>query len=154
MYNDFAPHFTLGLIKRHAFYIHYNPYANAYRYTPFAVSTLATPSSLVSFPVRAAVTRPSPFTLSLSFVSIDTKYNFSDLQRAMGRHDYISTFDYELDSGCYFIRMIHRLRQALPAATDAVGGTIRQHLDALILTCSTSAPLICMPFTNLPISCS
>ena len=50
-----------GLILRQAFYIMYDPYANAFR--------------------------------------IDTSYVFSENQRAMGRHGYISTWDYELDSG-------------------------------------------------------
>lgn len=48
-----------GLIDRQAFYIDFDPYANAYR--------------------------------------IDTKYQFSDVQKQQGRHGYISTWDYELD---------------------------------------------------------
>jgi hypothetical protein len=79
---------------------------------------------LFSPPFLSVQPAPSLFLFSLCFVSIDTKYEFTDLQRAMGRHDYISTYDYELDSGCYFIRMIHHVRQMLPAATDAVGGRI------------------------------
>ena len=59
-----------GLIKRHAKYIRYDPWANAFR--------------------------------------IDTKYKFNAEQKSLGRHGYISTRNYELDSGCYYIRMLHR----------------------------------------------
>ena len=38
---------------------------------------------------------------------IDDSYVFSAKQRAMGRHDLISTWNYELDSGCYFIRLLY-----------------------------------------------
>lgn len=48
-----------GLIDRQAFYIDFDPYANAYR--------------------------------------LDTNYQFSEAQKKQGRHDYISTWDYELD---------------------------------------------------------
>ena len=40
---------------------------------------------------------PSPQLLACT--SLDTHYQFSARQKAMGRHDYISTNDYELDSG-------------------------------------------------------
>lgn len=59
-----------GLIKRHAFYIRHDPWANAFR--------------------------------------VDTSYVFSAKQKALGRHDFISTWNYELDSGCYFLRMLYR----------------------------------------------
>ena len=38
---------------------------------------------------------------------IDTSYKFSPQQKAMGRHDLISTWNYELDSGCYFLRLLY-----------------------------------------------
>jgi meiotically up-regulated gene 157 (Mug157) protein len=58
-----------GLILRCAFYINFDPYANAFRE--------------------------------------DTSYHFSEEQKTqLGRYGYISTYDYELDSGCYFIRML------------------------------------------------
>jgi len=59
-----------GLIQRHAMYIRFDPWANAFR--------------------------------------IDTKYKFNAEQKSLGRHGYISTRNYELDSGCYYIRMLHR----------------------------------------------
>lgn len=59
-----------GLIKRHAFYIRFDPWSNAYR--------------------------------------VDTSYKFNAEQRSLGRHGYISTRNYEVDSGCYFLRMVHR----------------------------------------------
>jgi len=65
-----------GLVKRHAFYVLFDPYANAFR--------------------------------------IDTSYKFSEKQMSIGRHDYISTWDYELDSGCYFLRLVYSLWQAVP----------------------------------------
>ena len=38
---------------------------------------------------------------------IDDTYVFSAAQKRMGRHDLISTWNYELDSGCYTIRMLY-----------------------------------------------
>lgn len=38
---------------------------------------------------------------------IDDSYVFSDAQKRMGRHDLISTWNYELDSGCYTIRLLY-----------------------------------------------
>lgn len=38
---------------------------------------------------------------------IDDTYAFSAEQRQMGRHDLISTWNYELDSACYTIRMLY-----------------------------------------------
>eukprot|EP00529_Nitzschia_sp_RCC80_P014518 CAMPEP_0113477520 /NCGR_PEP_ID=MMETSP0014_2-20120614/20250_1 /TAXON_ID=2857 /ORGANISM="Nitzschia sp." /LENGTH=754 /DNA_ID=CAMNT_0000370617 /DNA_START=146 /DNA_END=2407 /DNA_ORIENTATION=- /assembly_acc=CAM_ASM_000159 len=37
---------------------------------------------------------------------IDDTYKFSEEQKRLGRHDLISTWNYELDSGCYYLRMI------------------------------------------------
>jgi len=67
-----------GLIRRSAFYIRHDPYANAFR--------------------------------------IDTSYIFNEEQKRMGRHDFISTWNYELDSGCYFIRMLYFYWKAIPDA--------------------------------------
>ncbi len=38
---------------------------------------------------------------------IDDSYVFSEAQKRMGRHDLISTWNYELDSACYFIRLLY-----------------------------------------------
>jgi len=38
---------------------------------------------------------------------IDDSYVFSEEQKRMGRHDLISTWNYELDSACFTIRMIY-----------------------------------------------
>ena len=65
-----------GLIQRHAFYIRFDPWANAFR--------------------------------------IDTSYKFNAEQKSLGRHGYISTRNYELDSGCYFVRMIYRFWKTSP----------------------------------------
>jgi meiotically up-regulated gene 157 (Mug157) protein len=66
-----------GLILRCAFYINYDPYANAFRE--------------------------------------DTSYVFSEEQKTkLGRYGYIATYDYELDSGCYFIRMLFTFCEARP----------------------------------------
>lgn len=59
-----------GLIKRHAFYIRHDPWANSFR--------------------------------------ADAFYSFSEKEKKLGRHDFVSTWNYELDSGCYFLRMLHR----------------------------------------------
>jgi len=45
---------------------------------------------------------------------IDDTYIFSDAQKKLGRHDLISTWNYELDSACYYIRMIYYYFKALP----------------------------------------
>jgi len=37
---------------------------------------------------------------------IDDSYVFSEAQKRLGRHDLISTWNYELDSACYFMRML------------------------------------------------
>lgn len=38
---------------------------------------------------------------------IDDSYVFSEAQKKMGRHDLISTWNYELDSFCFWIRMVY-----------------------------------------------
>lgn len=38
---------------------------------------------------------------------IDDSYKFSPKQRLLGRHDLISTWNYELDSACYFMRLLY-----------------------------------------------
>jgi meiotically up-regulated gene 157 (Mug157) protein len=45
----------------------------------------------------------------------DTSYVFSTEQKTkLGRYGYIATYDYELDSGCYFIRMLYTFCSARP----------------------------------------
>jgi uncharacterized protein len=60
---------------------------------------------------------------------IDDSYVFSDEQRLLGRHDLISTWNYELDSGAYTIRMLYHYWKSArspdavlraPAVRDAV----------------------------------
>ena len=49
---------------------------------------------------------------------IDDSYKFSAEQKRLGRHDLISTFNYELDSACFYIRMIYFYwRQSLHGKT-------------------------------------
>jgi uncharacterized protein len=38
---------------------------------------------------------------------IDDSYVFSAAQKKLGRHDLISTWNYELDSGCFWTRMVY-----------------------------------------------
>jgi uncharacterized protein len=45
---------------------------------------------------------------------IDDSYKFSAEQKRLGRHDLISTWNYELDSACYYIRMVYYFYKALP----------------------------------------
>lgn len=45
---------------------------------------------------------------------IDDSYVFSEAQKKLGRHDLISTWNYELDSACYFMRMIYFFYKAIP----------------------------------------
>mmetsp|Transcript_32106 Transcript_32106/g.73869 ORF Transcript_32106/g.73869 Transcript_32106/m.73869 type:complete len:617 (-) Transcript_32106:428-2278(-) len=64
---------------------------------------------------------------------IDDSYVFSAAQKKLGRHDLISTWNYELDSGCYYLRMLWYYWRAtdrgtrggarvlrLPSVTEAV----------------------------------
>lgn len=44
---------------------------------------------------------------------LDTHYNFNERQKQMGRHGYISTYDYELDSGSYFFRLMYSFWQSV-----------------------------------------
>mmetsp|Transcript_20252 Transcript_20252/g.40411 ORF Transcript_20252/g.40411 Transcript_20252/m.40411 type:complete len:562 (-) Transcript_20252:288-1973(-) len=83
-----------GLIRRCAFYVRHDPYANAFR--------------------------------------IDTSYVFNAEQRAMGRHDYISTWNYELDSGCYFLRMVYFYYKALPDAPVLRDPSVREAVEMLV----------------------
>ena len=85
-----------GLIRRSAFYIRHDPYANAFR--------------------------------------IDTSYVFNEEQRRMGRHDYISTWNYELDSGCYFIRMLYFYWKALPDAPILLEKLVYEAVSIIIDT--------------------
>ena len=48
---------------------------------------------------------------------IDDSYKFSKAQKELGRHDLISTWNYELDSACYFIRMLYFYWKASPKST-------------------------------------
>ncbi|GKY98986.1 hypothetical protein MPSEU_000854300 [Mayamaea pseudoterrestris] len=38
---------------------------------------------------------------------IDDTYVFNEMQKELGRHDLISTWNYELDSACFYIRMLY-----------------------------------------------
>eukprot|EP00039_Didymoeca_costata_P007127 m.96591 g.96591 ORF g.96591 m.96591 type:complete len:564 (+) comp13552_c0_seq2:428-2119(+) len=49
---------------------------------------------------------------------IDQNYKFSAVQNQLGRHGYISTYDYELDSGCYFMRLIYKYWKANREAAE------------------------------------
>jgi meiotically up-regulated gene 157 (Mug157) protein len=50
---------------------------------------------------------------------IDDSYVFSAQQKKMGRHDLISTWNYELDSACYYMRMLYFYYQATAKATTS-----------------------------------
>ena len=45
---------------------------------------------------------------------IDDTYKFSPEQIRLGRHDLIATWNYELDSACYYMRMLYYFYKALP----------------------------------------
>jgi meiotically up-regulated gene 157 (Mug157) protein len=53
---------------------------------------------------------------------IDDSYKFSEAQKKMGRHDLISTWNYELDSGCYYMRLLYFYWKQSPNSekTDSV----------------------------------
>eukprot|EP00873_Tetraselmis_striata_P021743 jgi/Tetstr1/442007/TSEL_030188.t1 len=80
-----------GLIRKLAFYIQYDPYANAFR--------------------------------------VDTLYEFSEAQKAMGRHGYISTWDYELDSGAYFFRLLWTYWKHMPGAAVLRDDAVLKAID-------------------------
>lgn len=83
-----------GLIKRSAFYIRHDPYANAFR--------------------------------------IDDTYVFNDEQKRMGRHDLISTWNYELDSACYFMRMLYFFYRAVPNSPVLREDRVREAVEIMI----------------------
>jgi uncharacterized protein len=49
---------------------------------------------------------------------IDDSYVFSAAQKKLGRHDLISTWNYELDSGCFWIRMVYYYWKQSPHGTS------------------------------------
>jgi meiotically up-regulated gene 157 (Mug157) protein len=67
-----------GLIKRQAFYINYDPYANSFRST------------------------------------IDQDYVFTNFEKVLGRYGYVTTWNYELDNGCYFLRLLYTYWRTIP----------------------------------------
>lgn len=48
---------------------------------------------------------------------IDDSYVFSEAQKKMGRHDLISTWNYELDSGAYYMRLLYFYMKQSPHGT-------------------------------------
>ncbi len=83
-----------GLIRRSAFYIRHDPYANAFR--------------------------------------IDDTYTFSKRQKQLGRHDFISTWNYELDSACYFLRMLWFFWKAVPHNPVLKILEVKQAVDIMV----------------------
>ena len=72
-------------------------------------------SRVVSGLIRRVATyiRHDPYANSFN---IDSTRQFTEKQRSLGRHDFVSTWNYELDSGCYFLRMLYFYWKAVPDA--------------------------------------
>ena len=56
---------------------------------------------------------------------IDDSYHFSDAQKKLGRHDLISTWNYELDSGLYYCRMLYFYWKQSPNANNATNSVLK-----------------------------
>jgi len=63
---------------------------------------------------------------------IDTNYKFSAEQIALGRHGYVATFNYELDSGCYYLRLMYKYWKAVPDTPVIHEKSLRDAADALV----------------------
>mmetsp|Transcript_37209 Transcript_37209/g.42471 ORF Transcript_37209/g.42471 Transcript_37209/m.42471 type:complete len:536 (+) Transcript_37209:40-1647(+) len=63
---------------------------------------------------------------------IDNTYIFSVDQKKMGRHDLISTWNYELDSACYYFRMIYYFFRALPHHPVLRMESVKEAVDIMI----------------------
>jgi meiotically up-regulated gene 157 (Mug157) protein len=67
---------------------------------------------------------------------IDDSYVFSATQKKLGRHDLISTWNYELDSACYYMRLLYFYWKQSPNS-EAVDSVLRlpsvqQAIDIMI----------------------
>lgn len=63
---------------------------------------------------------------------IDDTYIFNEEQKRLGRHDLISTWNYELDSGCYFMRMLYFFYRAAPDSPVLREDRVREAVEIMI----------------------
>lgn len=63
---------------------------------------------------------------------IDDSYVFSTAQKLIGRHDLISTWNYELDSACYYMRMLYYFYQALPESPVLRDESVMEAVEIMI----------------------
>mmetsp|Transcript_1243 Transcript_1243/g.1875 ORF Transcript_1243/g.1875 Transcript_1243/m.1875 type:complete len:546 (+) Transcript_1243:76-1713(+) len=63
---------------------------------------------------------------------IDDSYVFSAEQKKIGRHDLISTWNYELDSACYYIRMVYYFYKSLPDHPVLRNPSVREAVEIMI----------------------
>jgi uncharacterized protein len=63
---------------------------------------------------------------------IDDTYVFSDEQKRLGRHDLISTWNYELDSACYYMRMIYYFYKAIPDHPVLQKPSVKESIDIML----------------------
>ena len=63
---------------------------------------------------------------------IDDSYIFSDAQKKLGRHDLISTWNYELDSACYYMRLIYFFYKAIPDHPVLKEKAVQDAIDIMI----------------------
>lgn len=63
---------------------------------------------------------------------IDDTYVFSEQQKRLGRHDLISTWNYELDSACFYIRMIYYFYKALPDHQVLRKQSVQEAVDIML----------------------
>ena len=63
---------------------------------------------------------------------IDDTYVFSEEQKKLGRHDLISTWNYELDSACYFMRMLYFFYKAVPDSPVLRLDIVREAVEIMI----------------------
>jgi len=63
---------------------------------------------------------------------IDDSYQFSAAQRRLGRHDLISTWNYELDSACYYIRMLYYYWKQRPDAAVLKLQSVKEAVSIMV----------------------
>lgn len=77
----------------------------------------------------AAYVRHDPYANAFR---IDDSYVFSAAQKKLGRHDLISTWNYELDSACYYMRMIYFFYKAIPDHPVLKSKAVQEAIDIML----------------------
>jgi hypothetical protein len=63
---------------------------------------------------------------------IDDSYVFSEEQKRLGRHDLISTWNYELDSACYFMRLLYFYWKQAPSTEVLLQPQVQEAVQIMV----------------------